>query len=164
LAAILIADAVKGRTVRLMFQEEARFGRMVRIRRCWPPTPPGRCVDNGYERQFIYVYGAVSPVQGEMDWMISPKMNTEQMNQFLAQVSQTHSDELIVMIVDGASSHRSTELRIPENTRLQRLPGYSPEINTKSMSGISLAKRSSPTESSNPWKASSANSTLVCLD
>jgi len=113
LAAILIADAVKGRTVRLMFQDEARFGRMVRIRRCWSPAPSGRCVDNGYERQFIYVYGAVSRVQGELDSMISPKMNTEQMNQFLAQVSQTHSDELIVMIVDGASSHRSTELRIP---------------------------------------------------
>lgn len=129
LAAILIADAVKGRTVRLMFQDEARFGRMVRIRRCWSPAPSRPCVDNGYERQFTYVYGAVSPVQGELDWMISPKMNTGQMNQFLVQVSQAHSAEFIVMIVDGASSHRSTELRIPENIRLHRLPGYSPELN-----------------------------------
>ena len=102
---------------------------MVRIRRCWSPASSRPCVDNGYERQFTYVYGAVSPVQGELDWMISPKRNTAQMNQFLVQVSQAHSDEFIVMIVDGASSHRSTERRIPENIRLHRLPGYSPELN-----------------------------------
>ena len=61
-----------------MFQDEARFGRMVRIRRCWAPVPFRPMVDNGYERQFTYVYGAVSPMQGELDWMISLKMNTEQ--------------------------------------------------------------------------------------
>ena len=44
-----------------MFQDEARFGRMVRIRRCWAPAPQRPLVDNGYEREFTYVYGAVSP-------------------------------------------------------------------------------------------------------
>jgi transposase len=112
-----------------MFQDEARFGRMVRIRRCWSPAPLRPKVDNGYERQFTYVYGAVSPVEGELDWMISPKMNTEYMNQFLVQVSQAHPDDFIVMVVDGASSHRSQALRIPENMRWHRLPGYSPELN-----------------------------------
>lgn len=120
---------VGSRPVRIMFQDEARFGRMVRIRRCWAPAPLRPKVDNGYERQFVYVYGAVSPLQGELDWMISPKMNTVQMNQFLSQVSQAHSDEYIVMVVDGASSHRSLELQVPENIRLHRLPGYSPELN-----------------------------------
>jgi transposase len=112
-----------------MFQDEARFGRMVRIRRCWAPAPLRPKVDNGYERQFTYVYGAVSPVQGELDWKISPKMNTENMNEFLEQGSTAHPDEFIVMVVDGASSHRSKELSIPENIRLHRLPGYSPELN-----------------------------------
>ena len=112
-----------------MFQDEARFGRMVRIRRCWSPAPSRPTVDNGYERQFTYVYGAVSPMQGELDWMISPKMNTEQMNQFLRQVSVAHPEEFIVMIVDGASSHRSQDLQVPGNIRLHRLPGYSPQLN-----------------------------------
>jgi len=112
-----------------MFQDEARFGRMVRIRRCWSPAPSRPKVDNGYQRKFTYVYGAVSPMQGELDWKISPQMNTEQMNQFLLQVSQAHPEEFIVMVVDGASSHRSQELQIPENIRLHRLPGYSPELN-----------------------------------
>lgn len=129
MAALLKPEAVGARAVRIMFQDEARFGRMVRIRRCWAPAPLRPQVDNGYERQFVYVYGAVSPLQGELDWKICPKMNTERMNEFLAQVSQAHPDEFIVMVLDGASSHRSQELNIPENIRFHRLPGYSPELN-----------------------------------
>ncbi|MGH8754465.1 MAG: hypothetical protein ACREU0_01255 [Burkholderiales bacterium] len=30
---------------------------------------------NGYERQFVYVYGAVSPLQGDFDWMLCGEMN-----------------------------------------------------------------------------------------
>ncbi len=123
------SDAVRERLVRLVFQDEARFGRMVRIRRCWAPLPLRPKVDNGYERQFVYVYGAVSPLQGELDWKICQKMNTEEMNAFLAQVSQAHAEEFIFMVVDGASSHRSQDLVIPENIHLHRLPGYSPELN-----------------------------------
>ena len=33
------------------------------------------------------------------------------------------------MVVDGASSHKAKELIVPENVRLIRLPGYSPELN-----------------------------------
>ncbi len=120
---------VHGRRVRLMFQDEARFGRMVRIRRCWAPSPERPVVDNGYEREFVYVYGGVSPQEGELDWMICHKMNTERMSEYLAQVSAAHPDEFIVMVVDGASSHVAKDLAVPENIRLLRLPSYSPELN-----------------------------------
>ena len=75
-----------------MFQDEARFGRMVRIRRCRVPAPARPVVDHGYEREFTYVYGVVSPVEGELDWMPSghelraewlcPKINAGQMGDF----------------------------------------------------------------------------------
>ena len=129
LGTLLIAEAIQGRRVRLMFQDEARFGRMVRIRRCWAPAPERPVVDNGYEREFTYVYGAVSPVEGQLDWMICQKMNTERMGQFLAQVSSAHPEDFMVMIVDGASSHVAKDLVIPENIRLHRLPPYSPQLN-----------------------------------
>ena len=129
LAALLKKKDVRRRPVRLMFQDEARFGRMVRIRRCWSPRPLRPVVDNGYERQFVYVYGAVGPVKGTLDWMICKEMNTDRMNQFLEQVSRAHINEFIIMVVDGASSHRSKDLRVPKNIRLHRLPGYSPELN-----------------------------------
>jgi hypothetical protein len=115
--------------VKIVFQDEARFGRMVRIRRCWAPAPMRPVVDNGYERQFTYVYGAVTPVCGRLDWMLAEKMNTEIFSAFLAQVSAAHPGDFLVMIVDGASSHVSKDLTIPENIRLHRLPPYSPELN-----------------------------------
>ena len=82
--------------------------------------------DNGYERTFSYVYGAVSPMQAELDWKICSEMKIGQMNHVLQQVNQAHLNHSIVMVVDGARSQRSKELRIPENIRFHRLPGYSP--------------------------------------
>lgn len=129
LARLLKPKAVRGRTVRLLFQDEARFGRMVRIRRSWAPSPERPVVCNGYEREFVYVYGAVSPVQGQLDWMITRQMNTANMSAFLAQVSAAHRRHFIVMVVDGASSHVARDLVVPENIRLLRLPPYAPELN-----------------------------------
>jgi hypothetical protein len=61
--------------------------------------------------------------------MICEKMNAERMNEFLAQVSAAHPRTLLIMILDGASSHRSKDLVIPRNIRFVRLPAYAPELN-----------------------------------
>ncbi len=57
--------------MRLKFQDDARFGRMVRPKRCWAPASLRPAVGNGYEREFLYVYGAVSLVEGELDWRLT---------------------------------------------------------------------------------------------
>ena len=129
LATLLTSELVASRPVRLMFQDEARFGRMVRPRRCWAPVPLRPVISNGYEREFVYVYGAVSPLQGELDWRLCRERNTVRMGEFLQQVSQAHPTELIVMVLDGASSHKAKELAIPDNIRLLALPPYAPELN-----------------------------------
>lgn len=51
------------------------------------------------------------------------------MSSFLAQVSAAHPDDFIGTVVDGAISHAAKALVVPENIRLHRLPGYSPELN-----------------------------------
>jgi len=129
LATLLTPEVVANRPVRLMFQDEARFGRMVRPRRCWAPVPLRPVISNGYEREFVYVYGAVSPLQGELDWRLCREMNTVRMAEFLAQVSRAHEGEFIVMVLDGASSHKCKDLSIPANIRLLPLPPYAPELN-----------------------------------
>jgi len=152
LEAVLTAQAVRERPIRLMFQDEARFGRMAGIRRCWAPAPLRPVVFNGYEREFTYAYGSVSPMHGELDWSLSDKMNTVQMAAFLSQVSQAHPQEFLVMVVDGASSHKAKELIVPENVRLIRLPGYSPELNPKSTSGMKCGKKPFPIWSWTGWR------------
>ena len=73
-ATLLTPEAVAHRPVRVMFQDEARFGRMVRPKRCWAPRPLRPVLRNGYEREFVYVYGAVSPREGELDWRLCREM------------------------------------------------------------------------------------------
>ena len=129
LATLLTPEAVAGRAVRLMFQDEARFGRMVRPKRCWAPAPLRPVVSNGYEREFVYAYGAVSPLEGELDWQLYREMNTVRRGEFLTRVSRVHPAEFIVIVLDGASSHKAKDLVVPDNIRLLTLPPYAPELN-----------------------------------
>ena len=75
------------------------------------------------------MYAAVSPRDGIMDSLILPEVNSEAMSIFLAEVSSRHSSEFIIMVMDGAGWHKSSDLRIPENTCIISLPPYSPELN-----------------------------------
>ena len=61
--------------------------------------------------------------------MLAAKMGTLTMGAFLCSVSKRHPDEFIIMVIDGAPSHRSGHLVVPENMALVRLPPYSPELN-----------------------------------
>lgn len=115
--------------LRVMFQDEARFGRLSDPRRCWAPAPLRPLVSVALVREYVYAYAAVTPGDGALDWMISAKMDTLNMNAFLNHVSKRHPGDYIVMVVDGASSHRSKDLCVPKNMALLRLPAYSPELN-----------------------------------
>ncbi len=112
-----------------MFQDKARYGRMSDPRSCWASAPHRPVVNLALIREFRYEYAAVSPWDGCLDFMTTEKMNTENMILVLAQVSEAHKKEFVVMVVDGASSHRSKDLVIPKNLALVRLPPYSPELN-----------------------------------
>ena len=118
-----------GRPLRIMFQDEARFGRLPVVRSAWAPPDTRPTIVAAIERQFKYVYGAISTVEGEIDWMLADSMKTDCMSSFLAQVSEAHPDDYIMMVVDGASSHRLKDLAVPGNIKLVSLPPYSPELN-----------------------------------
>jgi transposase-like protein len=80
-------------------------------------------------REYTYAYAAVTPEDGALDWMLAPKMNTINMAAFLDHVSGQHPEDFVLMVLDGAPSHRAHELRVPDNMTLLRLPSYSPELN-----------------------------------
>lgn len=115
--------------VRVMFQDEARFGRMSDPRRCWAPSPLRPVVPVALIREYVYAYAAVTPVDGALDWMLAGKMDTLTMGSFLRHVSHRHPGEFVVMVLDGAPSHRALHLEVPRNMALLRLPPYSPELN-----------------------------------
>ena len=122
-----------GMPVRVLFEDEARFGRMSDPRRCWAPRPVRPQVGLALVREYTYAYAAVSPADGRLDWMLAPKADTVNMNAFLLHVRRRHPDEFLVMVWDGAPAHRSGDLRVPADMTLVRLPPYSPELNSSEM-------------------------------
>jgi len=115
--------------VRVMFQDEARFGRLSDPRRCWAPAPVRPLVRRGVVREYAYAYAAVSPADGKLTWMSTHAMTTIEMSAFLRHVAGRHRQEFVVMVIDGAPSHRASTLQVPANMALLRLPPYAPELN-----------------------------------
>ncbi len=122
-------QARQGRPVRLMFQDEGRFGLLGRPRRCWAPRGLRPIVGARLVRQFTYAFAAVSPHDGAMDSLVLPWVNAEMMSLFLAEVAKRHAREFIVMVMDQAGWHVAGDLAVPANMRLLFLPPYSPELN-----------------------------------
>jgi len=56
------------------------------------PPAPGQVV-----RDYMYVYAAVAPTQGQMVSLVLPEASTAMLNLFLQQISQTFSKYFIIM-------------------------------------------------------------------
>lgn len=125
----ILASFPTPRPLRLMFQDEARFGRISDTRYCWARRPMRPMVKAMLTHQYTYAYGAVSPRDGRFDSLILPHVNTECMQLFIDEIAKRYPNENIIMVMDGAGWHRSKALSLPENLKLHLLPPYSPELN-----------------------------------
>jgi transposase-like protein len=112
-----------------MFEDEARFGRISDTRRCGAPAGVRPEVSTQVVREYEYAFAAVSPHDGTLDTLVLPSVNAEAMSVFLAEVSQRHAHEFILMVLDGAGWQRAKRLPVPSNMRLMPLPPWSPQWN-----------------------------------
>ena len=110
-----------------MFQDEARFGRINKIKKCWAPAKIRPEVIKQMVREYTYVYGAISPLDGKADFLILPNMTAKLMEIFLREISRRYSKELILIFMDQAPSHKA--LKIPENIIIKNIPSYCPQLN-----------------------------------
>ena len=125
------AAARRGRRLRIMFADEARFGRINRPRPCWAPTGTRPEVASQLIREYIYLYGAVSPKDGTCIYLIMPTSNTACFQVFLNVLARKFARQDILLVLDGAPNHRCGDLALPDNIALLFLPPYSPELNPK---------------------------------
>jgi transposase len=112
-----------------MFADEARFGRMNRPRSCWAPAGVRPEVASQLIREYIYLFGAVSPKDGTCAFLILPASDTECFQIFLDTIAKKFPRWHILLVLDGAGNHSSGDLVIPANITLAFLPPYSPELN-----------------------------------
>ena len=117
------------RPIRVLFQDEARLGRISDSRRCWCKKPLRPLVKAMLTHEYVYAYAAVSPVDGRLDALVLPQVNARCMQLFIDEVARRYPDENLIMVVDGAGWHKAGSLQLPGNLRLHFLPPYSPELN-----------------------------------
>jgi len=115
--------------VRLMFMDEAGFGRISEPSYCWCPLGVRPVVPSHRVREYLYAYGAVDPVNGDGYYIITPNCNTVWTSKFLEVLSERFKDDYILLCTDNAGWHKSKSLKIPDNIRIHYLPAYTPELN-----------------------------------
>ena len=115
--------------VRVMFQDEAGFGRINKPKGCWCKGEMRPTVPCHHIREYRYAYGAVEPKNGESFFLILPYCNTDCMNVFLSELAKAYPKDRILLVCDGAMWHKAKALVIPERITLAFIPPYTPEMN-----------------------------------
>ena len=127
--------------VRLMFQDEAGFGRINKPKYCWCYQGLRPNVPCHHIREYRYAYGAAEPLTGESFFLVMPYCNTACMNVFLRELAKAYPDDMIILVCDGAAWHRAKALDIPHNIKLLFIPPATPEMNPMEQIWKELRKR-----------------------
>ena len=117
----------------VMFQDEAGFGRINKPKRCWCRKEIRPTVPCHHIREYRYLYGAVSPLDGDMFSLMMPYANTDCTNMFISELSKAYLDDYILLLLDNATWHRSSTMMVPVNIELYSLLPYTPELNPVEM-------------------------------
>lgn len=118
-------------TVHLWAFDEHRLGLKPILRAVWAPIGerPIAAVNHRYE--WLYVYGFVHPGSGRTEWLLLPRVNVSWFNAALAEFARTvgaSATHRILLVLDNAGWHRSSNVIVPEGIDLLFLPPYSPEL------------------------------------
>jgi transposase len=84
--------------------------------------------------QRLCLYGALNYRSGQVHYMVHPKKNAQQFQEFLRQLLEAHSERRLVLVIDNASYHRTKAVLAlledhADHVFVIWLPRYSPELN-----------------------------------
>src|SRR5215207_1038860 len=98
--------------------DEARFGLINWHRRRYCPKGfrPPYIVRRSYK--WTYLYAAVEPTTGESFCLYLPGMDSRCLQSFLEEISKAYSENHLLVVLDGAPSHRSEQISVPRERRL----------------------------------------------
>ena len=114
----------------MYFQDEARFGRMDNPAYSWAPRGVRPGVKSQRVRQYTYVFGAVSPQDGDLFSLILPYADTPRMELFMDEFAAHLGGQPALLIMDGAAWHKAAPvIHGHPNIHIVFQPPYSPELN-----------------------------------
>lgn len=117
------------RPLKVLFQDEARFGRISVPFYCWAPEGLRPIVPTQIIREYTHVFSAVCPHDGESFSLVLPYADSDAMRIFLAECADYFKEYRIIMVMDKAAWHVSKNIGQYENIRILYQPPYSPELN-----------------------------------
>lgn len=126
----LISEAPAHLPPCLLFEDEARFGRISTLRACWAPPGVRPRVGHQRVREYHDALLAVAPWEGRIGALIAGnRVDHEAMGTFLAEIRRRFPRRYCIVFLDGDGSHVCHDLQVPPNMHLERMPPYSPELN-----------------------------------
>ena len=123
--------AAPEREVELWCEDEARLGLKPIVRRMWALRGQRPVAMNHTRYEWLYIYGFVRPATGATYWLVLPMVSTEAMSLALAEFARdvgAGAGKQIVLVLDGAGWHRSSELLVPLGVEVVFLPASTPEL------------------------------------
>jgi transposase len=112
-----------------MFYDESRFGLITDIGRIWTAKGIKPIIPSQQKYKYFYLYQATDIKSGEDFSMFFNRLDTISINVYLKNLSERFEKEDILLIMDNASFHKSKQLEIPKNIKIEYIPPYSPELN-----------------------------------
>jgi transposase len=112
-----------------MFYDESRFGLITDIGRKWTVKGVKPVIPYQQKYEYFYLYQSTDIKTGEDFSMFMSHLDTVSLNEYLKQLSKRFKKEKIVLVMDNASFHKSKQLKVPKNIKIEYLPPYSPELN-----------------------------------
>lgn len=109
----------------IFWMDEMRAGTRTQFKRRWTPRGhrPKCRMKIGYE--FVYLYAAICPYNGDVFAMLLPNMKQECFSLFIQYFAEYLEQEAVVFLDQASSHHRSENPLI----KLEHLPPKSPELN-----------------------------------
>jgi transposase len=82
----------------------------------------------------LCLYGALNHGTGQAHYLVHPRKNAQQFQEFLRHLLEAHSERRVVLVIDNASYHRTRQIlelleAHADHVFVIWLPRYSPELN-----------------------------------
>ena len=130
--AALMDRALRGEII-LIFMDEATFRMVPTLTRIWAKKGSKPMIPTHDDKRKVVITGGTNPVSGKTHFYLSESASQEAALAFVKQMRRRYPDMEMVILLDGAPSHKANILKEyakqDKKIHLKPLPKYAPKLN-----------------------------------
>jgi transposase len=130
--AALMDRALRGEII-LIFMDEATFRMVPTLTRIWAKKGSKPMVPTHDDKRKVVITGGTNPISGKTHFYLSESASQEAALAFVKQMRRRYPDMEMVILLDGAPSHKANILKEyakqDKKIHLKPLPKYAPKLN-----------------------------------